>query len=67
MKKKVMYKDIAEMLGKSEQTIKGWKNRFPVLLEVVKLGALCKVNDLDEEKIIKLSELQEMLKDQVDK
>jgi len=63
MKKKVLYKDIAEMLGKNEQTIKGWKTRFPMLLEIVKLGALCKVNDLDAEKIIKLSELQEMLKD----
>lgn len=58
-----MYKDIAEMLGKNEQTIKGWKNKFPVLLEVVKLGALCKANELDAEKIIKLSELQEILKE----
>jgi len=61
MKKKVPYKEIAQMLDKNEQTIKGWKNRFPKLLEIVKLGALCKVNNLDANKIIKLSELQEVI------
>ena len=62
MKKKVTNKELAELIGKSEQTIKGWKSRFPELLEIVRLGALCKVNDLDSEQIIKLSELKDVIK-----
>ena len=62
MKKKVTNKELAQLVGKSEQTIKGWKARFPELLEIARLGALCKVNNLDSEKIIKLSELQEVIK-----
>jgi len=62
MKRKVTNKEIAELIGKNEQTIKGWKSRFPELLELVRLGALCKVNNLDAEKVIKLSELQEVIK-----
>ncbi len=64
MIKKITYKEIAEKLGKSEQTIKGWKSRSPELLEFVKLGILCKKNGLDVEKIIKLSELQEIIKNE---
>jgi len=63
MKKKVSNKELAEILGKSEQTIKGWKSRFPELLEIVRLGALCKANNLDVEKIIKLTELQKLMKE----
>ena len=66
MKKKITYKELSLLIGKSEQTIKGWKTRFPELLEVVKLGSLCKVNNLSEEKIIKLSELQELLNKEKD-
>jgi len=61
MKTKVTNKEIAELIGKNEQTIKGWKSRFPELLEIVRLGSLCKVNDLDQNKIIKLTELQETI------
>ena len=61
MKKKITNKEVAVLVGKSEQTIKGWKTRFPDLLEIVRLGSLCKVNDLNTEKIIKLSELQHIL------
>jgi|LGOV01.1.fsa_nt_gb hypothetical protein len=62
MKKQVSYKEIGDYLGKSENTIKGWKQKFPVLLEFVKVGAFCKHNDLDIGKITKLIELQEMIK-----
>ena len=62
MKKKVTHKEISDLIGKNEQTIKGWKSRFPELLEIVKLGSLCKINNLDEEKIIKLIELEQIIK-----
>ncbi|WP_458701344.1 hypothetical protein ACKGJI_04315 [Sulfurospirillum sp. 1307] len=64
MKTKITNKEIAQLLDKSEQTIKGWKSKSPKLLELVKLGAICKLNNLDQEKIIKLSELQEVIKNQ---
>ena len=63
MIKKVSNKELAIMLDKSEQTIKGWNSKAPELLELVRLGALCKTNNLDFDKIIKLSELQELIKD----
>ena len=60
--KKATNKEIAELAGKSEQTIKGWNSKFPKLSELVKLGSLCKINNLDEEKIIKLIELEQIIK-----
>lgn len=60
--KNIIYKDIAEYLGKTEGTIKNWKANHPVLLELVKLGAFCKKNDLDQEKIEKLTDLQEVIR-----
>ncbi len=62
MQKRVSNKEISIMLNKSEQTIKGWSSKSPELLELVRLGALCKTNDLDVERIIKLAELQELMK-----
>lgn len=62
MKTKITYEEIGNLLGKSENTIKGWKQKFPALLNLVKIGAFCKQNDLDEEKIIKLIEIQELIK-----
>lgn len=61
---KIIYKDIAEILGKSENTIKGWKQKFPELLELVRIGIYCKKNGLDEEKIDKLVEVQKLIKGQ---
>jgi hypothetical protein len=60
--KEVIYKDIAEYINKSEQSIKGYKSTNPDLLEILKIGAFCKKNNLDIEKIKKLVELQEMIK-----
>lgn len=59
---KISNKEIAEMLGKSENTIKGWKQKFPELLELVRIGVYCKKHDLDEKKIKSLVELQELIK-----
>jgi len=60
--KKVTYKDIAEYTGKSLSTIKGWKVKFPQLLELVKTGAFCKKNNITIEHIKKCVELQELVK-----
>ena len=48
--KDITYKELAEDLNKSEATLKNWKQKFPVLLEYVKIGAFCKHNNLDIEK-----------------
>lgn len=60
--KNITYKDLAIDLEKSEGTIKNWKKSHPVLLEYVKIGAFCKKNDLDIDKIKKLVQVQEAIK-----
>ena len=62
MKKEVTHKEIAEYIDKSVNTVNGWTNKFPKLLELVKIGAFCKKNDLSIEKITKLIEVQNMFK-----
>jgi hypothetical protein len=59
---KVTNKEIADYLKKQVSTINGWTTRYPEMLELCKLGAFCKKNNLDIEKIKKLTELQEMIK-----
>jgi len=61
--KEVSHKDIATYVNKSINTINGWTNKFPELLELVKIGAFCKKNDLDITSIKKLAELKKMFKD----
>ena len=60
MKKEPTYKEIGEHLGKSENTIKGWKQKFPKLLKVVKLGVVCETNNIDLEALDKMIEVKEM-------
>ncbi|WP_418179750.1 hypothetical protein ACNSOO_04610 [Aliarcobacter lanthieri] len=60
--KEIIYKDIANYIHKSEQTIRGYKVNNPDLLEILKIGAFCKHNDLDIEKIKKLVDIQEAVK-----
>ena len=60
--KNITYKEIAEDLGKSVTTITSWKQKFPVLLDYVKLGAFCKKNNITIEHIKKCVELQELVK-----
>ncbi len=59
---KITNKDIAEYIGKGLDTVNGWKQKQPKLLEIVKIGAFCKKNDLDIDKIKKLVDIQEMVK-----
>lgn len=60
--KDITYKELAEALNKSEATLKNWKQKFPVLLEYVKIGAFCKKNNITIEKLKKCAELQELAK-----
>lgn len=54
--------DISQYTGRSTNTVAGWSSKQPKMLEIIRLGALCKKNNLDEEKIAKLIELQEFIK-----
>lgn len=65
--KNIIYKDIAEYIKKSEQTIRGYKVNNPELLEILKLGSFCKKNDLDIEKIKKLIEIKQMFSNEIKK
>lgn len=60
--KEIIYKDIAEYIHKSEQTVRGYKVNNPDLLNILKLGAFCKKNNISIEKIKKCVELQELAK-----
>lgn len=57
---KITYRELADHLGKSENTIKGWKQKFPELLEVCKIGTFCKKNNITIDKIVKCKELQDL-------
>jgi len=52
---------IAIKIGKSEQTIKGWKIRFPELYEFVRIGALCKLNGLSRNDVIEMIKLRDII------
>lgn len=60
--KDITYKDLAQDLNKSEATLKNWKQKFPILLEYVRIGAFCKKNNITIEKLKKCAELQELAK-----
>ncbi len=62
---KTTYKDIAKFINKSEQQIKWYKKNNPEMLELFKLGALCKKNNIDINKLIKLIEIQEAVKETI--
>ena len=61
MKKQLTYKEIGNYIGKSENTVKGWKQKFPELLELVIAGIICKENNLSVEALDKLTELRDTL------
>ncbi len=55
---KITYKDIADLTKKTESAIKQWKKNNPDLLDLCKLGAFCKKNELDIEQIKKLLDMK---------
>jgi len=57
--KTIINKDIANQIGKSEQTVRAYKVNNPNLLELLRIGMLCKKNNLSETDIKKLLELKE--------
>lgn len=48
---KITYKDIALLIDKSEASIKGYKQSQPELLKVLILGAICKLNNINDEEL----------------
>lgn len=48
---KIQYKDVAKLIHKSEITIKGYKQSQPELLELLLLGARCKLNNISDEEL----------------
>ena len=55
-------KDISNYVKKNENTISGWSTKQPDLLEIVKLGAFCKKNNISIQMIKSCVVLQEMVK-----
>jgi len=58
--KKVTNSDIANYLNKQVSTINGWSSRHQELLELCKLGAICKKNDINQEQLSKMIEVKEV-------
>ncbi len=48
---KITYKEIAKMINKTEENIKYLKKTNPDLVEILKLGCLCKKYNIDIEEI----------------
>ncbi len=53
--KKITNREVAELIGKKETTIKGWSSRHPELKKLVFLGAICKKYNLSEEDLFYLA------------
>ncbi len=60
--KNVTYNDIADFVKKDVTTVQNWKQKQPMLLDVVKIGSFCKKNGLDIDRIKKIIDLQEQIK-----
>ncbi|MDD2896901.1 MAG: hypothetical protein PHG81_12865 [Aliarcobacter sp.] len=61
---KIIYKEIAELTGKTEAGIKSMKKNNPEQLELLKMGALCKkynITTKELENIVNLRTTQENL------
>lgn len=60
---KITYKQIGALIGKSEVTIKGYKQNQPELLELLQLGARCKINGASEEQIALFCKLKQKIEE----
>lgn len=57
--KNITNSDISLFTGRSNSTVAGWSSKQPQMLELIRLGALCKKNNIDEQTIRQIVELQE--------
>ncbi len=62
---KIKYKEIANLINKSESTIKGYKLNNPQLLELLKLGSYCKVNNITLNDLDMLIQFKKIQKEQI--
>lgn len=62
MEIKVIYKEIAEMINKTESNMKYMSKNNPSQLELLKLGALCKKYGLNENDIKQCIKLKNNIK-----
>jgi hypothetical protein len=63
---KITNKDIASYTGKSLDTVNGWKQKQPNLLEIVKIGSFCKKNDITIEDIKACVQMQRLVRGKED-
>lgn len=59
----IIYREIADFLKQSEQTIKQLKKLHPEKLELYKLGALCKKYGITEDDLVKILDIKNKSKD----
>ncbi len=52
--------EISSYIDKNTNTISGWNTKQPKLLELVKIGAFCKKNDISLDMIKNCIELKEL-------
>jgi len=62
---KIKYKDIAKLINKSESTIKGYKLNNPELLDLLKLGSSCKINNITLNDLDILIQFKKIQKEQI--
>ena len=53
--------EIAEMIGKTSQTLNHMKHKTPVQYEITVLGALCKKLGIDEDDLMYMAKTKEQL------
>jgi hypothetical protein len=62
---KIKYKEIANLINKSESTIKGYKLNNPELLDLLKLGSSCKINNITLNDLDMLIQFKKIQKEQI--
>lgn len=65
--KNIFYKDIARHIGKKYNTVKGYKSKSPKLLEILKLGTMCKENNVDITELKRLIKARDAYKETIEK
>lgn len=61
-KNSISTKEIADMIGKTPQTLNHMKHKTPIQYEITVLGALCKKFDIREDELLLLFKMKAELK-----